>query len=98
MIPPKEAFRIYGPPPLIIRDACGRQLRHVSACNPLTGEVTDLLPADTWIGPLLIATESVMERIGAALLRRGVVPPPAEIARRHWFAPAPLTITRSEAP
>lgn len=92
-----------GMPQQTIHDAKGRRLRHVVACDPVTGEVIDLLPAETWIGPLLIALERPMEAIWRFLWRRGVDPSPGEVepspgllAQRHYFAPAPLTITRAE--
>jgi hypothetical protein len=99
LIYPEDAFARFGPAPLAVHDANGRRFDHVIACDPLTGEVIQHLPVGHWMSPLLIATEQAMEQIGAWLLRRhGVLRPRATMAERHWFAPAPLTITRVEAP
>lgn len=100
LIYPKEAWRRFGPGPLVVRDARGRVLRHVVACDPLTGEVIAHLSAGSWLDPLLIALERPMEAVWQFLARRGVRPSRRGrhcLVDRHWFAPAPLTITRLEA-
>ena len=94
-----EAFARFGGPPIAVHDAKGRRIWYVVAADPVTGEVIQFLPETHWISPLLIATEQAMEQIGAWLLRRhGLVPPRATLAERHYFASAPLTITRVEGP
>ena len=96
----KEAWQRFGPPPIVVRDARGRVLRHVVACDPLTGEVISL--AAFW--GLLLVGGSILPTgpsgIGMMLahlwLRFDVSLPFAETGKAHWFAPAPLTITRQE--
>lgn len=54
--------------PANVKDAKGRELRDVVACDPLTGEVIDCKP-------VFVGSDRV------------------RFVDRHWFAPAPLTIT-----
>jgi hypothetical protein len=95
LIYPREAWDRFGPPPIIVRDARGKVLRSIVACDPLTGETIQHLPANYWAGPMLIATERIMEIIGAFMMAGfGVIPSRVEMAKRHFFAPAPLTVSR----
>ena len=82
LIYPREAWARVGPPPIIVHDARGRVLRKVVACDPLTGEVISNLLMRPWLAVLL-------NRLSPRLRTGGIL-------CRHWFAPAPLVITRSE--
>lgn len=109
MLWPYEWWRD-GMPQQTIHDAKGRRLRHVVACNPATGEVIDLLPLESRIGPLLFALERLAELLWLKLWIHGLhssrsselarghyfTPAPLTQSHRHYFAPAPLTITRAE--
>jgi hypothetical protein len=77
----REALKRFGCP-LIIRDARGRVLRKVVACDPLTGEVIGHLLIRPWLAVLL-------NQVSPRLRTGGIL-------CRHWFAPAPLTITRKD--
>jgi hypothetical protein len=83
LIYPREAWARFGPPPIIIHDARGRVLRNVVACDPLTGEVISNLLMRPWLAVLLTR---LSPRLRTEL-----------ILCRHWFAPAPLTITHDDS-
>lgn len=76
---------------VIVRDRLGRQLWNVVACNPETGEVITLavLPVVAWWARVRwrVTRGDRFWQVGGSLAVVG-----DELARRHGFWPAPLTI------
>jgi hypothetical protein len=97
LIYPEEAWARFGPAPIAVHDARGRRLRFVVACDPLTGEVLQNVPDTDWIVPvvrrLAIARGTFLRRL---LGHYRSLLPGGSIVTRHYFAPAPLTISRVE--
>ena len=94
MIYPDEAWRRFGPPPLLITDAKGRQLFGVVACDPLTGEVIEWIPKPMTCSRLFL-------QFRAWPILRLIIFTHWDIGAcgdgfctRHYFAPAPITFTR----
>jgi hypothetical protein len=96
LIYPEEAWARFGPAPIVVHDACGRRLRFVVACDPLTGEVIQNVHNSEWIVPLIrrvaITRDAIMQRLLGSY--RSLLHPGSSIISRHYFAPAPLTISR----
>jgi hypothetical protein len=99
LIYPEEAWARFGPASIAVHDARGRRLRLVVACDPLTGEVLQNVPDTDWIVPLIrrvaIARDGLLRRLFS---RYSSLRPRGSIVTRHYFAPAPLTISRVEEP
>ena len=96
-----EAFARFGGPPIAVHDAKGRRIWYVVACDPLTGEVIQNVPDTDWIVPVVkgvaIARDTFLRRLLGPYRNRSLLPH-GSIITRHYFAPAPLTVSRVERP
>jgi hypothetical protein len=94
LIYPDDAFRRYGPPPIAVHDATGRRLLYVVGCDPVTGEVIQNLSPAAWAALCLLLLGGPRRILWAISRSMGVAAEPGELVQRHYFAPAPLTISR----
>ena len=76
-----------------VYDKHGREIKHVTACNPVTGEVLRIDSRPPLFNLLLMKYQHA---IGPRLMRIMFVS--SGFRRRHGFWPAPLTLVPIKAP
>ena len=79
MLDARDIWRRYDCPSMVV-DATGRELRNVAACNPETGEV------------IMYETRPFIRFLGGIKGNFYAIADGGQLATRHGFWPAPLTI------